>query len=75
MDRIRQLTNWIQLIEETNDTPVTTDKIKEINPTKLYNINHNSLLMHAHSTESQINIFTDGNLTAEHAGSVYTIQY
>ena len=33
------------------------------------------MLTHSHPTESQINIFTDGSLTEEHAGSGYTIQY
>ena len=33
------------------------------------------MLSHTHPTESQINIFTDGSLTEEHAGSGYTIQY
>ena len=53
----------------------TTDKIKELKSIQLYKINHESMLTHAHPKESQINIYTDGSLTNDHAGSGYTIQF
>lgn len=51
------------------------DKIKEMNAIQLYTVNLDSMLMHSHSTESQINIFTDCSLTDKHTRSGYPIQY
>ena len=53
----------------------TSDKIKEINPPQRYTVNTDSLTNQGKPTESQINIYTDGSLRDEHAGSGYTIQY
>ena len=46
-----------------------------MNPPQRYTVNTDSLTHTAKPTESQINIYTDGSLTDEHAGSGYTIQY
>ena len=50
-------------------------KRQETNPPQRYVVNTDSLNHTARPTESQINIYTDGSLTDQHAGSGYTIQY
>ena len=48
---------------------------KKLTPPQRYTVNTDSLTNTTKPTESQINIYTDGSLTDEHAGSGYTIQY
>ena len=57
------------------DNNQTSDRIKETNPPQRYTVNIDSLTNTSKPTESQINIYTDGSLTEEHAGSGYTIQH
>ena len=63
------------LLTHSNDINETSDRIKETNPPQRYTVNTGSLTHTEKPTESQINIYTDGSLTDEHAGSGYTIQY
>ena len=68
--------HWSTVILTLNaDNNQTSDRIKETNPPQRYTVNTDSLTNTAKPTESQINIYTDGSLTDEHAGSGYTIQY
>ena len=62
-------------LTNNSDTSVTSDRIKETNPLQRYVVNTDSLNHTARPTESQINIYTDGSLADQHAGSGYTIQY
>ena len=68
--------HWNTIILTLNaDNNQTSDRIKETNPPQRFTVNTDSLTNTAKPTESQINIYTDGSLTDEHAGSGYTIQY
>ena len=68
--------HWNTVILTHNaDTNQTSGRIKETNPPQRYTVNTDSLTHTAKPTESQINIYTDGSLTDEHAGSGYTMQY
>ena len=68
--------HWNTVILTLNaDNNQTSDRIKETNPPQRYTVNTDSLTNTTKPTESQINIYTDGSLTDEHAGSGYTIQY
>ena len=67
---------WEQMTSEIDyGTNKNIDKIKEMNAIQLYTVNLDSMLMHSHPTESQINIFTDCSLTDKHTRSGYPIQY
>ena len=68
--------HWNTVILTHNaDTNQTSDRIKEMNPPQRFTVNLDSLTQTSKPTESQTNVYTDGSLTDEHAGSGYTIQY
>ena len=62
-------------LTNTADANTTSDRIKETNPPQRYLVNTDNFNNTAKPTESQINTYTDGSLTDQHAGSGYTIQY
>ena len=67
---------WTKVTQtETSTTKGISDRIKEMNPPQRYIVNTESFNHTTKPTESQINIYTDGSLTDQHAGSGYTIHY